>query len=65
MVRTISKDDKDLYQCQACGFHYVSEETAKKCEEWCRRTNSCNLEIIKDAIDPPSLEATEGQGNKK
>lgn len=51
MVRTISRDDKNLYQCQACGFHYVSKETAEKCEAWCKRTNSCNLEIIKNAIE--------------
>lgn len=51
MVRTISKNDKNLYQCEACGFHYLDEGIAKKCEEWCKRTNSCNLEIIKDAVE--------------
>lgn len=60
----VKKTDKNLYQCEACSFHYADEETAKKCEDWCRSTNSCNLEIIKEAIDPPPLEAAEGQGNK-
>ena len=47
----VKKTDKNLYQCEACSFHYADEETAKKCEDWCRSTNSCNLEIIKEAIE--------------
>ena len=47
----IWRDDKNLYQCEACGFHYISEETAKECEEWCTEHQSCNLEIIKDSIE--------------
>lgn len=42
---------KDLYQCEACGFHYYDKETAEKCEAWCSANNSCNLDIIKDAIE--------------
>ena len=36
---------KKLYQCEACGLHYVEKEQAEKCEAWCKEHNSCNLEI--------------------
>ena len=33
---------------------YYNEKTAKKCEEWCKKNKSCNLDIIKYAIiEPP------------
>ena len=38
------------YQCSECGFWYKDEEWAKKCEDWCRKYKSCNLEIIRHAI---------------
>ncbi len=40
-----------LYQCPECGLHYRDKETAKKCEAWCKKYNSCNLEITKSAIE--------------
>jgi len=50
MVRKIQKDDgTELYQCEACGFHYVEQERAEACEAWCTANNSCNLDIVKDA----------------
>ncbi|MDO8601182.1 MAG: hypothetical protein Q7R46_00710 [bacterium] len=51
MVREIKKEDKTLYQCQECGFEYKEKEWAEKCEAWCKNTKSCNLEIIKHAVD--------------
>jgi len=45
MVKTLIEDDKQLYQCEACGFHYEDKELAEKCEVWCKEHNSCNLEI--------------------
>ncbi len=55
MVNKVKKEGRELYQCGACGFHYEDETMAKRCEEWCTKNNSCNLEIIKD-----SLESKEG-----
>lgn len=46
MVRKIN-----TFVCDACGFHYEDEQNAKDCEEWCKKTNSCNLDIIKHAIE--------------
>ncbi|MBI3335749.1 MAG: hypothetical protein HY001_04595 [Candidatus Portnoybacteria bacterium] len=60
MVKIIQKDDKKLYQCEECGFLYenknlafgenlsgfTSKEWAEKCEAWCSKNKSCNVEII-------------------
>jgi len=51
MVKKIEKGKEVLYQCEECGFHYKSEQLAKQCEDWCRAHHSCNLEIIKDAVE--------------
>ena len=40
-----------FYKCQECGFHYLDKKNVEKCAEWCRKHNSCNLEIIKKAIE--------------
>ncbi|MEM2918685.1 MAG: hypothetical protein QXY62_04220 [Candidatus Altiarchaeota archaeon] len=39
-----------LWQCEECKLFYKEKNFAKKCEEWCKKHNSCNLEIIKHAI---------------
>jgi len=31
-------------------MEYHDEKTAKKCEVWCKKNKSCNLDIIKNAI---------------
>lgn len=51
MVKSISQDNKPLYQCEACGFHYESEDLANQCEQWCTTQNSCNVEITKHALE--------------
>jgi len=43
-------NEKDYpYECGECGLHYKDEKTAKECEDWCRRTKTCNIETIKHA----------------
>lgn len=49
MAKVIKKDDKELYQCPECGFHYESRDWAEKCEAWCWEHKSCNLEITANA----------------
>lgn len=39
-----------LYKCPACGLKYKEQEWAEKCEEWCKKHKSCNLEITKHAL---------------
>lgn len=45
------KKDSSLYQCPECGLKYQEKEWAEKCENWCKEHKSCNLEIIKHAIN--------------
>ena len=62
MVRTIKQNDpegeqvpygagKKLYQCEECGFHYEDKKQAEKCQAWCKKHHSCNLEITASAIE--------------
>jgi len=41
-----------LYKCPECGFWYKEKKWAEKCQAWCKEHKSCNLEIIKHAINP-------------
>ena len=41
MVKVIQKENKELYQCPECGFHYDEKEWAEKFEAWCREHKSC------------------------
>jgi protein-tyrosine-phosphatase len=49
MVNIIERSDKELYQCEECGFYYAEKEWAEKCQNWCREHQSCNLEITAHA----------------
>ena len=51
MVVKVKKGEEVLYQCEACGFKYKDEETAKRCEAWCNEHHSCNLDIVKEAVE--------------
>lgn len=42
--------NNDSYQCPVCKLQYPTDELAKTCEAWCTEHHSCNLEIIKHAI---------------
>ena len=53
MVKTTKKESRSFYQCEECGFWYKEQELAEKCEEWCRKHQSCNLEITKFAVKLP------------
>jgi len=44
------KDEKVLYECIECHLKYEDKKWAQKCEEWCKKTSSCNLDIIKHAV---------------
>lgn len=50
----VTGNNQNLYQCEECGFKYEKEELAKQCEAWCKETKSCNLEIIKHAVEDSS-----------
>ena len=48
-------DSKILFICEVCGLGYLEKEIAEKCEEWCTKTGTCNLEITKNAVYVPGL----------
>ncbi len=50
-MKETKKENKELYQCEECGLYYRDKEWAKKCELWCKNTQSCNLEITQHAED--------------
>ncbi|MBI3627677.1 MAG: hypothetical protein HY220_02970 [Candidatus Sungbacteria bacterium] len=52
MPKTITQQDKELYQCEECGFKYAEKEWAEKCESWCKEHQSCNIEIITHGTPP-------------
>jgi len=45
------KKDKKRHKCEECGLEYEAREWAEKCQAWCIEHKSCNLEIIKHAIN--------------
>jgi hypothetical protein len=49
-VLTTVTQDKELYQCEECGFRYEEREWAEKCEAWCKKHQSCNVKIAAHAI---------------
>ncbi|MBI2086906.1 MAG: hypothetical protein HYT69_01925 [Candidatus Zambryskibacteria bacterium] len=50
MTKTTQQNDKELRQCEECGFQYEDKEWAEKCEAWCKEHQSCNIEITAHAI---------------
>lgn len=56
MTKIIQKANKELYQCEECGFQYEDKEWAEKCEAWCKEHQSCNIEITAHAI-PQEVES--------
>ncbi len=40
---------EDKYQCKECLLWYADKSWAEKCEQWCKKNKSCNLEITKHA----------------
>ncbi len=40
-----------VFVCSECNMTYKEAEWAKKCAVWCKEHKSCNLEIIKHAVN--------------
>jgi len=51
----MKQSKQEIYTCPHCGLHYRSKDIAQKCEAWCKEHHSCNLEIIKFAINESEL----------
>lgn len=50
MVKEEIKDNKKYFICEECDFAYKEKEWAEKCEEYCKKYKSCNIEITKHAV---------------
>lgn len=46
-----SDKPEKVFACPECGMSYKDAEWAKKCAAWCKEHKSCNLEIIKHAVE--------------
>jgi len=44
------KIGEKLYRCSECGLQYKEKKWKEKCEGWCKKYKSCNLEIIKRSV---------------
>ena len=44
------KESEKKFLCEECGMVYLEKDMAQKCEDWCKKYKSCNLEIIKHAV---------------
>jgi hypothetical protein len=44
------KRKDNIYLCHRCGYAYREKEWAQKCEAWCTRHKTCNLEINEHRI---------------
>lgn len=50
MVKEEIKNNKKYFICEECGFAYLEKEWATKCQKWCSKYHSCNIEITKHAV---------------
>lgn len=47
--------NKKIHICSECKLSYKEKELAEKCEAWCKKHNSCNLEITKHSVNKREL----------
>ena len=52
-----TKNDRNLSQCRECGLHYKDKELYEKCETWCEKYKTCNVEITKHAEENSGVES--------
>ncbi|MBS3093959.1 hypothetical protein J4456_05260 [Candidatus Pacearchaeota archaeon] len=50
MAQEVNLEGKIVYKCEKCGWLYRRGKIAEKCQAWCEKHKSCNLEIAKYAI---------------
>jgi hypothetical protein len=50
MVKQIKKKDKEYFACELCNMVYLDKKLAEKCEDFCKKYKSCNLDIVKKAV---------------
>jgi len=51
MVKEETRNGKTYYQCEICKFYYKEKKWAEKCEAWCDEKHSCNIDVVKYAVN--------------
>ncbi len=51
----------ELHECAECGLHYPEIAAAKKCEGWCKKYKSCNIQITNDSVEQKIIEKKRGE----
>jgi len=49
MAEERNLNGKIVFMCEECGYFYKDKKWAGKCQAWCKKHKSCNLEITKHA----------------
>ncbi|WP_171970476.1 hypothetical protein [Cuniculiplasma divulgatum] len=47
----MKEQQADTFKCEICGLHYNDKIDAQKCQEWCSKHNSCDLEVTARSIE--------------
>ncbi len=50
MVKKVTTEGREYFQCEECLLLYEDKEWAERCNAWCKKFPSCNLEITAHAI---------------
>jgi len=54
LVKEKKVNNQTVFLCEICSLGYSDKETAQKCEEWCKKTGTCSIQITKKAIYTPT-----------
>jgi uncharacterized protein YcsI (UPF0317 family) len=60
MVSETNLEGKTVFKCEKCGWLYKDGKMAERCEGWCEKHKSCNLNIVKHAIKLNKLKNMKG-----
>lgn len=63
MVKETILEKHRLYQCEDCKLSYLDKYYAKKCEEWCKKNKTCNIEITKHAANKEQIKILKYQND--
>lgn len=50
MVKETNFEGDTVFVCEKCGWLYKDKGIAEKCQAWCEKHKSCNLEFEKHSI---------------
>ena len=51
MVREEEFRGGRYHTCEDCHLHYEDKSWADRCEDWCTRNGTCNLDITRNSLE--------------